>query len=206
MRRTELDYLQELTVQLRLAGLDGRQVGAVLEEARDHLEASNETAEDAFGPVEDYAAELARSHTAAGTPWTTLTRGDLVAGGAQLGGWLLLADGLTTSLLGGEVVILAAHLAAWALLTAALVWPVWPTFLDYAAGRASIAKPTLAMTGVLALCVVLTMLWDSPPIVTLAPWTAIIVGVIVIGLCWLRVWFRRDPIRRPTDRSSADDA
>lgn len=206
MQRTELDYLQELTVQLRLMGLDGRQVGAVLEEARDHLEASNETAEDAFGPVEDYAAELARSHTAAGRPWTRLTRSDLVAGGAQLGGWLLLADGLTTSLAGGEVVILAAHLAAWALLTAALVWPVWPTFLDYAAGRASIAKPTLAMTGVITLCVAVTMLWDSPQLASLASWTAIIVGGIVIGLCWLRVWFRRDPIRRPTDGLSAENA
>lgn len=200
MRRTERDYLHELTVKLRLAGLDGRQVGAVLEEARDHLQASDETAQDAFGPVEDYAAELARSHTAAGTPWTKLTRGDLVAGGVQLGGWLLLADGLTTSLAGGEVVILASHLAAWALLSAALFWPVWPTFLNYAAGRASIAKPTLAMTGVIALCVVLTMVWDSPQIVTIAPWTAIIVGGIVIGLSWLRVWFRRDPIRRPTSR------
>ncbi len=206
MRRTELDYLQELTVQLRLAGLDGRQVGAVLEEARDHLEASNETAVDAFGPVEDYAAELARSHTAAGTPWTKLSRSDLVAGGAQLGGWLLVADGLISRLVGGEVVILAAHLAAWALLTAALVWPVWPTFLDYAAGRASIARPTLAMTGVIALCVAVTMAWTSPQIVTLAPWTAIIIGGIVIGLCWLRVWFRRDPIRRPTSHQVPDDA
>ena len=206
MRRTELDYLQELTVQLRLAGMDGRQVGAVLEETRDHLEASNETAVEAFGPVEDYAAELARSHTAAGTPWARLSRFDVVAGGAQLGGWLLLADGLTTSLVGGEVVILAAHLAAWALLTAALVWPVWPTFLDDAAGRASIAVPTVAMTGVIVLCVALTIMWTSPPIITLAPWTAIIVGGIVIGLCWSRVWFRRDPIRRPTDRLPADDA
>jgi hypothetical protein len=102
MRGTDRDYLQELTVHLRLAGLDGRQVGAVLEEARDHLEASNEAAADAFGPVEDYAAELARSHIAAGMPWTKLTRSDLVAGGAQLGGWLLLAAGLTLSLLGAR--------------------------------------------------------------------------------------------------------
>lgn len=205
MRRTERDYLQELTVHLRLAGLNGRQVGAVLEEARDHLEASNETPEDAFGPVETYATELARSHTAAGTPWTKLRRSDLIAGAAQLGGWLLLASGLTHSLAGGEVVILAGHLAGWILLTAALIWPVWPTFLDYAAGRASIAKPTLAMTGVMLGYVALMMMWDSPRIITLAPWVALIAGSSVIGLCWLRVWLHRDPIRRPTNRSASKD-
>jgi hypothetical protein len=103
-------------------------------------------------------------------------------------------------------VILAGHLAGWVLLTSALVWPVWPTFVDYAVGRASIAEPALAMTCVVFGSAALPIIWTSPQLITLAPWSAIIVGGTVIGLCWLRVWFRRDPIRRPTSRLASDDS
>jgi hypothetical protein len=199
MGRADHDYLQELTVHLRLAGLNGRAAGAILEETRDHLQASGEAAEDAFGPAEAYAAALVRSHSTAGTtPRMRLTRMDLVAGAAQLAGWLLLVSGLVGSMGGSDVVILPGHLAGWALLTFALVWPVWPAVEAYLAGRRGVAIPTAAMTAVILGWVLLTIVWDAPELAALASWVAISAGVAVIALCWLRVWRLRDPILRPT--------
>lgn len=197
MARVEHDYLEELTVHLRLAGLDGRAVGAILEEARDHLEASGRAAEDEFGPAEAYAAELARSHpTAPSTPRMGLTRGDLIAAAAQFAGWLLLVSGLVDLVNGSDVTILPGHLAGIALLTVAMVWPVWPATRAYVAKRTGVATPFAAMTTAIIGWVALTLLLDTPVLMTLPPWVAIAVGITVIGLCLLRVWRLRDPIRR----------
>jgi hypothetical protein len=61
MARPDHDYLTGLAVHLRLVGMDSAQIGAVLEETRDHLDASGEDPEENFVRASDFAEALAGS-------------------------------------------------------------------------------------------------------------------------------------------------
>lgn len=52
-------WVQRLVVELRLREVPGTRLGAILAEAQAHAEAAGETAWEAFGEPEDYAAALA---------------------------------------------------------------------------------------------------------------------------------------------------
>lgn len=53
------DYLDDLILQLRLLDVPGERIGQIVAEAEDHLAASGETPEEAFGPMAAFARQLA---------------------------------------------------------------------------------------------------------------------------------------------------
>lgn len=203
MARGDTDYLQELTLHLRLAGMDGHQIGAVLEEVRDHLAESGEAPVDAFGDAEGYAQSLVPSSHRSARPERAmrLTRGDLIAAAAQLAGWLLLVNGVVAIAGPDDVQIRPGELVGVAVLVAGLVWPVWPATRAFAARRIGFVVPAASMMIVVGAFVGLAVVWTSPVLVALSPWLAIPIGAAVIVGCWLRAWRRGDPVRRPVQEA-----
>lgn len=209
MTRPDDDYVTELGVHLRLVGMNGEQIGGILEETRDHLEASGQDPEEAFGRASDYAEALADSQgVSLPRRPLQLTPGDLVAAAVQLVGVMLLLGGVAAMAPGGReggVDLVPGHLAGLAVLTAGLAWPIWPATRAYLARRVSLAIPTLSVLAIIATFVALTTLWDDPVLITVPSWTAIAVGAILTAGCWIRVWRLRDPVRQPaTDAPTMD--
>lgn len=206
MTRPEQDYVTELAVQLRLVGMNGEQIGAILEETRDHLEASGQDPEEAFGHPSEYAEALARSQDVV-LPRRPLqlTHGDLVAAAVQLLGFMLLLGGVAAMARGGRgqgVDLVPGHVAGLVALTGGLAWPMWPATRAYLARKVSIVIPIMSGLAVIAALVVLTTVWDDPVLATVPAWTAMTAGAGLIAGCWIRVWRLRDPVRRPSPDGS----
>lgn len=197
MSSSEQDYWEDLTVQLRLAGLKGAQIGAVLEEAKDHLAASGEHPKDAFGPSAEFASELAESHRSRLPRAFDLSRGDLLAAAAQLVAWWMLASGIFSLVPGDAVEVRPGVVTGWVVLTVGFAWPVWPATRAFVARRTGFIVPLAAMMLVVASSVVLSVVWRDPVLALLPALPMILVAVLIIAGCWWRAWRRRDPIRRP---------
>ena len=198
MARTDVAYLEELTVHLRLTGMAGEEIGAVIEEAQDHLEASGQTPEDAFGPPDSYAKALAISRGKASTGKLPLSPGDLVAGAAQLAGWAGFVYSAVALASSAEVELLPGHIASWVILIAGFIWPVWPVVQAYMARRSGLLQASMTVTLVLAVSVVPAATWHEPILATVPAIPILVVSIAIIGACWIRAWRVRDPIRRPT--------
>lgn len=200
MPRPELDYLEELALHLRFAGMNGVQIGSVLEEARDHLAAASEPPEEIFGSAQEYAQALADSQRERlqDRPMS-LTIGDLIGNGMQFLGFLLVLGATMTITLGeGAAVELGpGHLVGAVLFMGSLVWPLWPAMRAYIARRTSVATPIVACLGTIAVFTTLQIRWDEPVVIALHPVWAIGLGVLLIAACWVRAWRLRDPVRRP---------
>jgi hypothetical protein len=209
MARPDLDYLDELGLRLRMVGMDGAQIGSILEETRDHLDTSGQDPHDAFGRPEEYAEALADAQRDAlpARPMS-LTRGDLFFSGAVQGIGFLLLIGGAAALGGGMegVDLTAGHVAGLLVVTAGLLWPLWPAMRGYMARRRSIATPMAAVLAVVAVFLGLTLVWDEPVVMTIRPVPALLAGVVLLAVCWLRAWRLRDPVRRPTGGGSGQDA
>lgn len=209
MTRPENDYLTELAVHLRLVGMDGEQIGAILEETRDHLDASGQDAAEVFGPASDYAEALADSQgLALPRRPLQLTPADLVGAAVQLMGFTLLLGGTAAMASGGSaagVDLSPGHLVGLAVVAGGLAWPLWPATRAYLARRASVAIPTLSVLAIVAVVVALTTLWDDPVLITVPASAAILLGAVVIAGFWIRIWRLRDPVRPPTSETSRTD-
>ena len=209
MSRPDDDYMTELGVHLRLVGMNGVQIGAILEETRDHLDSSDQDPEEAFGPASDYAQALAESqgHSLPRRP-LQLTPGDLVGAAVQLLGFVLLLGGVAAMAPGGPaagVEVVPGHLAGLAVVAVGLAWPLWPATRARMAGKVSRAIPTVSMLAVIAVLVAVTTLWNEPVLVTVPPWTAIALGTVLLAGSWIRAWRLRDPVRRPATGAPTSD-
>ncbi|MCC5948273.1 MAG: hypothetical protein JJT89_07430 [Nitriliruptoraceae bacterium] len=207
MPRPELDYLDELALELRFAGMDGAQIGSVLEEARDHLAAADQPPEEVFGPAKEYAAALADSQRERLQPRPmSLTVGDLIANGLQFLGFLLGFRGAMIVLLREDAAVDLGpgHLAGAGLLMIGLVWPLWPAMRAYLARRTGFATPVVACVAVVAVFVAVMQWWDEPVLIALSPVPAIGLGAVLIAVCWVRAWRLRDPVQRPSATAGTD--
>lgn len=201
MARTDNTYLDELAVHLRLAGMTGDEIGAVLEEARDHIQESGEPARTAFGSPEEYAEALALSHGTRSASLINMTRADLIAAAAQIGAWGLLVYSTVALSSPGGVAIRPGYLVGWLILTVGLAWPVWPIVRSFAVRKTGFLPTMLVMTLVVGAAVVPAVTWEEPVLANIPAVPGIVAAVVVIGACWLRAWRLRDPIRRPTTTS-----
>lgn len=200
MNRMHDTYLDDLTIHLRLADVPGDDIGAILEEVRDHLAHSGETPEEAFGPAEDYARALVESRGETAGARSDLGPGDLVAGAVQIVAWYLLVYAVVGLATGTDVTIVPGGLAGLALLSAGLAWPVWPAMRAFLVRRVSFVVPAAAMTGLVAGFVALSVLWDEPVIATVPAWPAVVVAIALIAACWPRALRKGGGrIRRPTE-------
>lgn len=197
MKPSEQSYWEDLTIQLRLAGLNGAEIGAVLEESKDHLAASGEHPGDAFGAPAEFASELAASRRARPPRGLDLSRGDLLAAAAQLGAWWMLVSGIVALAQTEAVEIRPGVVAAWAVLTVGFAWPVWPAVRAFTIRRTGFVVPVAAMTLVVASSVALSVLWRDPAIAVVRPLPTILLALLIIAGCWWRAWRKRDPIQRP---------
>ena len=197
MKPSEQAYWEDLTIQLRLAGLDGADIGAVLEESKDHLAVSGEQPRDAFGAPAEYASELAASHRARAPRGLDLSRGDLIAAAAQLGAWWMLVAGIVALAQTEAVAIQPGLVAGWVALTIGFAWPVWPAVRAFTIRRTGFVVPVAAMTLVVAISVALSILWRDPTIALVRPLPTILLALVIIAGCWWRAWRQRDPIQRP---------
>lgn len=205
MPRPEGDYLDELAMQLRMVGMDGTQIGSILAETRDHLDASGEDPRDAFGPPEAYAAALADPQRDRLDPRPmSLTRGDLIGNALQFVGFLLVLGGVVAFPLDEPGVALGpGHLAAAALLMGGLLWPMWPAMRAYLARRTGAATPVTTILLSIVVLAALIILWDEPVLLTVPRLGAIGLGLALVAACWVRVWLVRDPVRHPTGAGQA---
>lgn len=198
MAQIDVAYLEDLTVHLRLAGIAGNEIGAIIEEAKDHLETSGETPEEAFGPPDEYARALAVAHGKESTGQLSLSRADLLAGAAQIAGWSGLVYGVVALGTSDDVKLLPGYVAGWMILTAGLVWPVWPVVQALTARKTGLLRATSTLALVVAASIVPAVTWHEPVLAALPAMPVIVVSLTVIGACWVRAWRLRDPVRRPT--------
>lgn len=198
MARIDIAYLEELTVHLRLADMAGYEIGTIVEEAKDHLEASGETPEEAFGPPEEYARALALAHGKESTGQLRMSRADLLAGAAQIAGWSGFVYGVVALGSSDDVQLQPGYLVGWMILTGGLVWPVWPVVRAFTARKTGLLPATLTMALVVAASIVPAVIWHEPVLAVLPSLPVIGVSVTIIGACWVRAWRLRDPVRRPT--------
>lgn len=197
MAPTDAGYLDDLTVHLQLAGLTGDEIGALVEETRDHLEVSGESPEAAFGPAEIYAKELAASR---GTIESRPTRAGLISSALLVAGSWGLVSGLVALGGTGSVTIQPGHLLGWLIATTGLVWVIWPTLQTSLRGRTKRIIPPIAMALVLVCSVISVFVWTEPVLAELDPSWVIGAALIVITGSWLRAWRSREPIRKPMNR------
>lgn len=194
MTPSDVAYFNDLTVHLRLAGLSGDEIGAVIEEAKDHLALSGETPEKAFGPAEGYARQVARSR---GAVASRLTLSDLLFGALLIAGcWGLLA-GLFALASSRPVTLRPGHVLGLGIVFAGLAWPVWAAFEAFLRGRVGVARPAAAMTLVIAL-VVAAAAWKEPVLASVPALAVVLASAVVMALSGFWARRLRKPIRRPT--------
>lgn len=190
-------YLDELTLQLRLADLPGSDIGAVLEEVRDHLAHTDATPAETFGPAEDYAREIV---AARGTPPVGplgMSLGDLLAAALQILGWFVLIYSGVAWLNEEPLTLGPGHLAGLLVLVVGFAWPVWPTLRAHASGRVGWPIPVVAAVATFAVAVGAMSLWHTPTLLTVPAPVAITVAATTIIGCWVRAYRHRDPVRQP---------
>lgn len=197
-------------LELRLADVPGRHIGAALAEVASHCADSGETAAEAFGDPVEYARSLelpadaaaaadadgARAAVASAVPWTV-----------QTAGLLLLAAGAPAVATEVPVAVTTGHLAALVLLVAALAALArW----GGAALRVVVRRPVvawLAGTVFLGLLVVAFLLLDGVlarvpgPGAVAAGAVAMLVGTLAV----VRV-LRRDVVVDPVTAPLAPTA
>lgn len=197
MGRTDGAYLEELTVHLRLAEVAGSEIGAILEEAQDHLAASGETPQEAFGSPEEYARALALAHGKYSSAPLRLSRADLLAGAAQIAGWAGVVYGVVAIGTATDVQLLPGHVASWSILTGGLLWPVWPVVRALTARKTGVLSAAATLAAVVAASIVPAVTWHEPVLATFPAVPVVVLSLVVIGACWVRAWRVRDPVRRP---------
>lgn len=191
----ETAWAEEFVLALRLRGVSGSTIGAVLAEIESHCAESGETAREAFGDPEDYAAAL-----------------DLPPSPEQEGPALREVTSAGVAILG--IALTVASVAAWqtgthlrptvgqalsaTVILIAFGWlALWPT----AALRLIIRRPVVASLGCGALVTTAVLLAaSSDAVIVRIPWPpSLVVGVVlVIGeTLWSRLRDVPDPIVGP---------
>ncbi len=198
---TDKTYFDDLVIHLRLRRVPGEEIGALLEEARHHLQVSGESPEEAFGPVEDYARDLAVSKGMGDTPQSWPRREFMVAT-AHFASWYLLMSAVVAWALGEPVRVTRGMMITvlLGLLLAAKV--VWPALVAYAARKQGSGIPVLAMLGTVAIAALVVGLGDklffSFQVLLSAPAPVVAVGSLVLVVASMIPLIRRgDPVKRP---------
>ncbi len=191
-------YLDELTVHLRLAELPGADIGDVLEEVRDHLAQTGDSARAAFGPAAEYAGQIAVARGAPEVGPLGMGRTDLLAAALQILAWFVAIYSGVAWLNDEPLTLGIGHLAGLLVLIAGFVWPVWPSLRAHTAGRVGWSVPAASLFGTAGLAVAAMTIWHTPTLLTVpAPVATAVAALVIIG-CWVRVHRLRDPVRRPT--------
>ena len=176
----DADWAETLLVELRLRRVDGARIREVLAEVESHCAESGQSAPEAFGPAEDYAASLALPAAAGSDTRTVLA----AAGGglAQTVGMLGLLGAFDAWLTGGRLDITVGQLVLVAGLGATLAGVAWR--ID-AVLRATVRHPVrvwLITMVHLSLTVALLLLLDGVAFRLEAVGTLVAgLGLLVVG-------------------------
>lgn len=198
---TDKTYFDDLVIHLRLRRVPGDEIGALLEEARHHLQVSGESPEEAFGPVEDYARDLAMS-TGKGAAPQSWSRREFLLATAHFVSWYLMMGAIVAWSIGepAQVTMGMTIGVLLGLLLAAKV--VWPSLVAYATRKQGLGITLLTTVGPVAITALVVSLGDrffwSGRVLLSAPATVMVVVSLVLVLASLIPLVRRaDPVTRP---------
>lgn len=199
-------WAEALLVELRLRGVDGARIGEVLAEVDSHCAESGQSAPEAFGPAEVYAASLALPAAAGSDSRTVLAAA--VGGLAQTVGMLGLLWAFDAWLSGERLDVTVGQLALVAGLGATLAGVAWR--ID-AVLRATVRHPVrvwLITMIHLGLTVVLLLLLDGvafrlEAVATLVAGLALLVVGTVVQVRGLGP-DAADPVVTPFGRASRE--
>lgn len=198
MTPSDVAYFEDLMVHLRMQGVSGRLIGEAIEEAMDHVRVSGEAPEEAFGPSEVYAREVALSLGKTGVA-AQLTLLDLVFGAVLIVGWWGLLAGVLAWSANGNVELRPGYILGVAIVAAGLPWPVWATFESFLRDRSTAVRPALVLIAIISGASLAALVWREPVLVELSPPLVIGASFLAIASGAIRAWKLRDPLRRPTN-------
>lgn len=197
-------YFDELVIALRMRDVPGDEIGAALEEARDHIAHSGESPEETFGTAADYARDLAEAGGRSSHARVGLNGGEALLGLAMfIAGFLFLRSLSATFANLGRLELTAGMVVGVPLILLLGAFVVWPLILKHASGGIGLWAPVLAII-VMLLGVARATLWVDgyyfwlgPPTLNVPTWAGMMVSVLIGtgALLWLRR--RHDPVRRP---------
>ncbi len=204
-------WRQLFLVELRVRDVPGATIGDALAVVDSHCAETGQGPEQAFGPADSYAAEVADSlpvdaRTGTGGRWATVWPAVLSL--AVLVGVTLLLSGVGGLTAGHDAELGAgalAGLAACVVLTSGLI-VLWP------AGLLSLARPgrrsallVLLLSALILLPAVGATLWPATAL-TLPAWPCVVVGALALVASWVALSRAApDPVVDPRDgRASVD--
>lgn len=194
-------YLDDLVIHLRLRGVSGDEIGAILEETRDHLEESGEDPREAFGPVAVYGRDLARAKGWRDRPcgWT---RKEFALAAINLVSWFLVVRAGVAWGLGEPARITLGMLLGLVSGLAVAAWVVWPTVVAYATRKAGLWLPVVCTVAAVAVVVLVirigeSKVWGNPVLVAWSAPAVAVSALVVLIVTIVPLIRHPDPIRRP---------
>lgn len=100
------DYLDDLVLELRVLDVPGDRIGEIMAETESHLAESEESPEQTFGAVGDYARELvAREGEAPPRVVDTSSTLSLILSGMKASDWVILVASFTVTGIGAAALL-----------------------------------------------------------------------------------------------------